>query len=79
MLLDREIGSLSPSHAPNVAGKELFWFGLRVVRILANFLLTSPSSRGKLYTFPHLLETGFEEKIAVCAHTPYNSPVEEVG
>jgi hypothetical protein len=46
----------------------LFWFELGVVRVFSNILLTSRNRR-TIVDFPAFLESGLEEKIAVCDHT----------
>ena len=79
IFLDREIGSLSPSHAPNVAGRELFWFGLRVVGILAKFLLTSRPPKESCILSRICLRPVLRKRLRFVHIPQYNSPVEEVG
>jgi hypothetical protein len=66
--LDWDIGLLASSRDPNSVGRNLFWFGLRVVGFLQIFYSQAAIQR-KIVGSPAFLEHGLAEKIAVCDHT----------
>jgi hypothetical protein len=76
---DWHIGLLSPSRVPNVAGRELFWLGLRdlrVVGILQIFYSRAVLQRS-VADFSALLGDRFDGKDGfLCTYNPY---VKEVG
>jgi hypothetical protein len=62
-----DYGILYLSRDLNFAGRELQWFGLRVVGFLQTFYSQAVIQR-TIVDSPAFLEHGLVEKIAVCAH-----------
>jgi hypothetical protein len=76
LILDWDFGLQASGRDPNSAGRNLFWFGLRVVGIFQTFYSRAVIQRTFVVSTA-FFGYGLEEKIAVCAQTNHDPNKQE--